>query len=89
MNPREFLAKRKAHLFCAGAFIVALSFSITVGLMAGQTLPGATWKAVSEIRPIEYLMLAIFWCAFAVHSPKDDWHSPLVTLNLSQSNRKN
>jgi hypothetical protein len=87
MNPREFLARRKAHLIFVGAFIVVvLAFNITIGFTEGRTFLGATWMAISEIRPMDYLMFALFWYACAVHRPKDDWDSSLISLNLSRAN---
>jgi hypothetical protein len=86
MNPREFLAKWKTHLFFVGAFLFVLAFNITIGFTAGQTFLGATWKAITEITPMDYLMFALFWYGCAVHRPKDDWDSSLISLNLSRSN---
>jgi len=88
MNPREFLAKRKTHLIFVGVFLFVLAFNIIIGFMAGQTFLGATWRAINEIRPMDYLMFALFWYACAVHRPKDDWDSSLITLNLSRSNNQ-
>ena len=86
MNPREFLAKRKTHLFFLSAFLFVLAVNIIIGVMAGHTFRGATWRAISEIRPMEYIMYALFWYACVVHRPKDDWDSSLISLNLSRSN---
>ena len=88
MNPREFLAKWKTHLFFVGSLLFILALNVTIGFRAGQTFLGATWRAISEIRPMEYAMFALFWYACAVHRPKDDWRSSLITLNLSRSNQK-
>ena len=83
---KEFLAKRKAHLIFGTAFICVLAFNIIIGLTAGQTVLGATWKGLSALRPMDYLMFALFWYACAVHPPRDDWYSPLISLNLSRTN---
>jgi hypothetical protein len=88
MNPREFLTKHKVHFFFVSVFLFVLALNITIGFMAGQTVLGATWKAISEIKPMDYLMFAIFWYACAVHRPKDDWGSSLISLNLSRSYSK-
>ena len=88
MNPKEFIAKRKTHLIFAGAFLLVLFFNITLGLMSGESVLGATCRGFSEIRPMEYAMFAAFWYAFAVHRPKDDWSSSFVSLNLSGSTSK-
>jgi hypothetical protein len=85
MKPRELIAKRKAHLVFVAAFLLALVFNITIGLMSGESVLGATWKSVSEIRPMEYAMFALFWYACAVHQPKDDWQGSFISLNLSSS----
>lgn len=85
MNPREFLAKWKTHLIFVGALFLVLTLNITIAFTAGQTFRAATWKAISEIRPIEYMMFALFWYVCAVHRPKDGWGSTLTTLNLGQS----
>jgi hypothetical protein len=84
MNPREFIAKRKAHLVFVGSFLLALVFNITIGLIAGESVLSATWRSVSELRPMDYAMFALFWYACAVHQPKDDWQSSLISLNLSK-----
>jgi hypothetical protein len=88
MNPREFLAKRKAHLIFVGAFLFAIVVNITIGLMKGETLPSAAWRGISEIKPMEYIMFVLFWYFCAVHRPKDDWGSSFISLNLSGPNSK-
>jgi hypothetical protein len=88
VNSREFIAKRKTHLIFVGAFLFALTFYITIGFMAGKTLLGATWWGISKIKPIDYVMFALFWYACAVHRPKDGWDSSLIALNLSGSNNQ-
>jgi hypothetical protein len=86
MNPREFLAKRKAHLIFGGAFLLFLAFNIITGFTSGQTILGAAWKGLSTLRPIDYIMFALFWYACAVHRPNRDSYSPLISLNLSRTN---
>jgi hypothetical protein len=83
---KEFLAKRKAHLIFGTAFLLVLALNIVIGFTAGQTILGATWKGLSALRPMDYLMFALFWYACATHRPKDDWYSPLISLNLSRTN---
>jgi hypothetical protein len=84
MKPREFLTKYKVHFFFV-AFFFGLAFNITIDLLAGQTVLGATWKTVSGIRPIDILMFAGFWYACA-QRPRDEWDSSLISLNLFRSN---
>jgi hypothetical protein len=88
MKPREFVAKYKVHFFFVSVFLLVLAFNITIDFMAGQTVLGATWKALSGIRPMDYLMFGIFWYACGIHRPKDDWDSSLISLNLSRSDRQ-
>ena len=85
MNPMELIAKRKTHLVFLFAFLVAVLVNITIGLMSGESVVGATWSGVSEIRPMDYAMFGLFWYACAVYQPKNDWQSSLTSLNLSGS----
>lgn len=82
---KEFLAKRKAHLIFGTAFLFVIALNTIFGVTAGQTLLGATWDGITSVRPMDYVMFALFWYACAVHRPKDDWHSPLISLNLSRT----
>ena len=86
MNLREFLTKHKVHFFFVSAFLLVLALNITIDFTAGQTVWGATWKAISGIKPMDYLMFALFWYACAKR-PNDDWDSSLISLNLSRSDR--
>ena len=85
---REFFAKRKAHLIFGTAFLLVLALNIIIGITEGQTILGATWEGLSALRPMDYAMFALFWYACAVHRPKDDWVSPLISLNLLGTNTK-
>jgi hypothetical protein len=84
---KELLAKRKAHLIFPSAFLLAVVFEITIGLMTGQTVLDALWNAFSAIKPIDYMMFAAFWYMCAVHRPRDDWDGPLTSLNLFRTER--
>jgi hypothetical protein len=88
MNLRSFLAKQKKDVIFVGSFLIVLAFNITIGFLTGQTVLGATWKAISEVRPMEYLMFALFWYACAVYRPGDDWGTSFTVLNLSRSNNE-
>ena len=82
---KEFLAKRKAHLFFGTAFLFVVALNTILGLTAGQTLLDATWNGITAVRPMDYVMFALFWYACAVHGLKDDWHIPLISLDLSRT----
>ena len=85
---KEFLAKRKAHLIFGTAFLFALALNTIFGLTSGPTVLGAIWNGLSAIKPMEYLMFALFWYACAVHRPSDDWHSSLISLNLARTSNE-
>ena len=82
---KEFLAKRKAHLIFGTAFLFVLALNIIIGYTAGQTILGATWKGLSALRLMDYVMFVLFWYACAAHRPKDDWDGSFITLNLGWS----
>jgi hypothetical protein len=82
MSAKEFLAKRRVHLIFFVAVLSVLAFNIVTAFTAGHTVPGASWKAIGDIRPLDYLMLALFWYACAVYQPKDGFKSSIISLNL-------
>ena len=82
---KEFLAKRKVHLIFGTALLFILAFNVITGFKEGQTIWAATWQGLSALRPMDCVMFAGFWYTCAVH-PKDDWYSPLISLNLSRTN---
>lgn len=82
---REFLSKRKAHLLFGGAFLFILALNIVLGFTPGQTVTVTIWNGLSAIKPMDYMMFALFWYVCVVHRPRDDWDSPLISLNLSRT----
>ena len=87
MDSKVLLRRRKAHLIFGGAFFLFMAFSIIAGLTSGQSLLGATWSAVSGIRPMDYLTFALFWYVCAA-PPRDDWDTSLISLNLSRPDNR-
>jgi hypothetical protein len=85
---KEFLAKQKAHLIFGSGFLLVLAINIITGYTSGQTLLGAIWNGASAIKPMDYVMFALFWHASAVYRPGDEWHSPLISLNLSRTSNE-
>ena len=83
---KEFLAKRKVHLIFGTGLLFILAFNVITGFKEGQTIWAATWQGLSAQRPMDYVMFALFWYGCAVQRPKDDWYSPLISLNLSRTN---
>ena len=84
MNRRALPANRKTHITFAAIFLSVVTLYVATGLIAGQTISAATWGAVSVMKPMDYLMFAVFWYACEMRH-KEDWHSPLVTLNLKRT----
>lgn len=85
---KDFLAKRKVHLVFCSALLFIFALNIVLAFTPGQTVMVTIWKGLSPTRPVEFLMFAGFWYACATQHPKDDWYSPLISLNLSQSNTR-
>jgi len=78
----EFASKWKTHLVFGGGLVAAITFSVAANMVAGQHLSDAAWNAVRELRPLEVLMYLLFWYGLAFYQPKDEWSSPLTSLNL-------
>lgn len=87
MNPKRLLSNRKAHLIFGGALFLFMAVSIIAGLATGQSFLDATWSAVRGIRPMDYLMFALFWYVCAA-PPRDDWDTSLISLNLARSDNR-
>ena len=85
---KDFPAKRKAHLVFGSALLFILALNIVLAFTPGQTVMFTIWKGFSSIRPVEYLMFGGFWYTCATQRPKDDWYSPLISLNLSHSDAR-
>jgi hypothetical protein len=83
---KQFFVMRNAHLIFVSALLFFLALNVIIGFTKGETVLRATWNGISELRPMDYLMFALFWYACAVHRPKDDWDSSFISLNLSQTN---
>lgn len=87
MTRSEFLKKWKIHLAFGGGFVTVLSVNISTNISGGQAFWDAALNALREIRPMEYLMLLLFWYSSVVYYPRDEWRSSLTTLNLGRPDR--
>ncbi|HEY5884718.1 MAG TPA: hypothetical protein VIT88_08535 [Pyrinomonadaceae bacterium] len=53
--------KSKVHLFFGGGLLLALSITVAMSLVSGQDFFSAMIGALSQIRPVEFLMYFAFW----------------------------
>ena len=88
MTKSEFVSRWKIHLLFGGGFLAAISFSFMTNIVAGERFPNAAWSAVRAIRPVEVMMLILFWYAFAFYQPKNEWSSSFTTLNLQGAQKE-
>ena len=88
MTKNKFISKWKIHVLFGGGFLVAVAFTVAANIVAGERFPEAVWSAIREIKPIEILMLILFWYACVFHRPKNEWDSSFTTLNLRRSKEK-
>ena len=87
MTKNELIVKRKIHLLFAGGVLIVLAISTVTEILAGGGFLSAVWNAVREIRPMEYIMILLFWYVCAFHKPKDDWNGSFTTLNLRDTGK--
>lgn len=87
MTKNELIAKWKIHLLFAGGFLVVLAFNIVTEMIAGESFLSAMWNALGEIRPMEYVMIILFWYVCAFQKPEDNWSGSFTTLNLRDTGK--
>lgn len=74
----------KVHIMFSVALALALLVAVIPRMAAGERLLQALWNSVRDIRPVEWLMIFIFWYSAASPRPKDEWSSnSITTLGLS------
>ncbi|HMJ26090.1 MAG TPA: hypothetical protein VK475_09690 [Pyrinomonadaceae bacterium] len=74
----------KVHIIFSVALALALLVAMIPKLAAGEWLLQALGNSVREIRPVEWLMIFVFWYSAASPRPKDEWPpSSITTLGLS------
>jgi hypothetical protein len=84
MTAREFLKRWKTHLVFGGGFLLVFIINVAVNLASGQPFLRAMGAALSEIRPMDYVLFVTFW--YAVARGRDQEPRPrFTTLNLRDS----
>lgn len=82
MTTKEFLNRRKVHLFFGGGLMVAFTISVLMNLSEKNTVQQAALAALQEIRTMEIIMYGMFWYWLARRDDSKS-HSPVTTLKLS------
>ena len=84
MDP-EKLRRLKLHALFGGALTLIFVVSLTLKIASGERLLQASWNSFKEIRPVEWMMILLFWYSAAFHKPRDEWSSnSMTTLGLSE-----
>jgi hypothetical protein len=77
--------KLKVHIVFGGILTVVLLVNVFSRLASGERLPQATWNALSDIRPVEWAMVLLFWYSSAFQKARDEWTTTrITTLGLSE-----
>jgi hypothetical protein len=76
--------KLKVHLLFAGGVTLVLLFGVFSKMTSGERFFQALWHSVKDGRPVEWLMIVLFWYAFAFQRPQNNWTTgDVTTLGLS------
>jgi hypothetical protein len=76
--------KLKVHIVFGGTLTLLLLVSLIWRMASGERLLQASWNSVREGRPVEWLMIFVFWYSAAFPRPEDGWSSnSITTLGLS------
>jgi hypothetical protein len=74
----------RVHLVFAGGITLALLFGVLSKMVSGERFFQAFWNSVKDGRPLEWLMIVLFWYAYAFQRPQNSWTTGEVTsLGLS------
>lgn len=80
------LAKtRKVHVLFSVGLVIMLLIGVLPRVAAGERFFQALWGALTDVRPIEWMMFFLFWCALAKNNVKDRF-TPPQTLGLADRN---
>ena len=72
------------HLVFAGGITLVLFFGVLSKMASGERFFPALWNTVKDGRPLEWLMIVLFWYAFAFQKPQNNWTTgEVTTLGLS------
>ena len=82
---KDRLRKLRVHALFGGALTLIILVPVIWRMASGERLLQASWNAFKEIRPVEWVMIFLFWYSAASHKPQDEWPSnSMTTLGLSQ-----
>lgn len=82
---KQQLARIRVHLVFAVGIILVLSIGVITRMSSGERFTQALWNTVKEGRPVEWLMVFLFWYAFAFPPKRDRWTNKNVTgLELTE-----
>lgn len=84
MNRKILSNKPKVHLFFGGGLLLVLSITVAMSLVSGQDFSSAMIGALSQIRPVEFLMYFAFWYWLA-RGQEASSRPAFTSLNLRDS----
>ena len=82
MKIKQLFKRFKVHLIFGGGFMLVFAINVVMNAFDGQTVLRAIVSSLQGIRPMEYLMFALFWYVLA-RGKESDARSGFTTLNLS------
>jgi hypothetical protein len=85
---KERLRKLRVHLLIGSLYFVAFTISITMKLFAGEVFSTALWHSITDVRPVEWMMLVIVWWTAASSLNSDAWNTKGLGLLISELKRK-
>jgi len=84
---RQQLVRIRVHLVFAAGIILVLLLGVIIKMSSGELFVQALWNSVKEGRPIEWLLVVLFWYAMAFPPKLDRWRNKNVR-NLGLTDQK-
>ena len=72
------------HLLFGGAVVIVLLIGFLSKVAAGEHIFRAVWDSTGDVRPVEWVMIVLFWYGCAFQRLQSGWTTgEVTTLGLS------
>jgi hypothetical protein len=72
---KEQIRKLRVHLIFALGIAVVLLIGTVTSIWSGQTVAQAVWNEIRQARPVEWLIIILWWYALAFPPNLDQWNN--------------
>jgi hypothetical protein len=74
---------RKTHIVFSLGLLIILLIGLIPRMASGERFFRALWSALTDVRPVEWVMFFTLWYAFAKDNLRKGWFKSSQTLGLA------